>query len=203
MYYFRNKKSGIFTNTRIVFLVFLSIYFSFFTFLLDGVYSQEVSISGFGGVNTDMHGVGLKDNQPETRRSPFRNWFPGVEPIREVVNETITEIIEDYFPRFDISRFNLQGVIWSISDSRAIINSKIYRIGEEINGAKIIKIDKKGVTLQHRKEEYVLFIPEVIKMEVANETYGQEDSYGTDVYYGDEYGSQEESDVYGVPEEYF
>ncbi|MFA5198612.1 MAG: hypothetical protein WC432_03600, partial [Candidatus Omnitrophota bacterium] len=50
-------------------------------------------------------------------------------------------------PDFDISKLQLQGVVWGVKNPQAIINGKVVSVGDLIEGAEIVSIDKKGVTL--------------------------------------------------------
>lgn len=47
----------------------------------------------------------------------------------------------------DLSKFKVQGVIWGSKSSQVIINNKILGVGDSIDGAKIVNIEKSGITL--------------------------------------------------------
>lgn len=44
----------------------------------------------------------------------------------------------------------LQGLLWGGIEPQAIINDHVYRVGELVAGAKILAIDRHGVTIEHR-----------------------------------------------------
>ncbi|MFA6129904.1 MAG: hypothetical protein WC731_02850 [Candidatus Omnitrophota bacterium] len=47
----------------------------------------------------------------------------------------------------DLGQFKVQGVILGSKTSQVIINNKILGVGDTINGAEIVSIEKKGITL--------------------------------------------------------
>lgn len=52
----------------------------------------------------------------------------------------------------------LQGLLWGGRQPRAIINGRVYTVDDEIEGAKIISIDRRGVTIEHHGKP-VLYPP--------------------------------------------
>ncbi len=74
-------------------------------------------------------------------RDPFRSYI-----IKEnkaaLVQENITAQ-----PEIDLSKFVVQGIIWGGKVPQAIINDQVFTVGDSIEGAKILSIDKKGVKL--------------------------------------------------------
>lgn len=53
----------------------------------------------------------------------------------------------------------IQGVIWGGRFPQAIINNKVVKVGDAIEGARIISIDKDGVTLFFKDRQYNLASP--------------------------------------------
>ena len=51
------------------------------------------------------------------------------------------------------------GVVWGGSFPQAIINSKVVRVGDNIEGARVIKIDKEGVVVFFEGKQYNLPSP--------------------------------------------
>jgi hypothetical protein len=47
----------------------------------------------------------------------------------------------------NLDNFKVQGVIWGGNFPQAIINNKILRVGDLIDGAEIASIEKEGITL--------------------------------------------------------
>ncbi len=50
----------------------------------------------------------------------------------------------------------VQGVVWGGAMPQAIINNKVFNIGDVIEGAKVIEINKKGVILLYKDRTYLL-----------------------------------------------
>ena len=51
-------------------------------------------------------------------------------------------------PMPSLDKFKVQGVIWGGKFPQAIINNKILGVGDLIEGAEIVSIEKKGITLR-------------------------------------------------------
>ncbi|MFA5199770.1 MAG: hypothetical protein WC442_02525 [Candidatus Omnitrophota bacterium] len=49
--------------------------------------------------------------------------------------------------KVDFSELKVQGIIWGVKTPQAIINNRIYNLGDKIEDAEIIGIDNKGVSL--------------------------------------------------------
>ncbi len=50
-------------------------------------------------------------------------------------------------PAFNFGSLKVQGIIWGGRIPQAIINNKVLTVGDSINGAKILSIEKNGITL--------------------------------------------------------
>lgn len=104
----------------------------------------------------------------EELRNPFKDWFPVIikeEPV--LVIEEMSIVIEDE-PYFDLSQYTVEGLIWGISNPKAIINGNIYslgdKLGDKFGGAEIAKISKDGITLIFQDEEYVITTKPVLSI---------------------------------------
>jgi hypothetical protein len=51
-----------------------------------------------------------------------------------------------------LPRLNIEGMIWNTPMPQAIINGRIVRIGDIIEGVKIVKIEKQGITIDYNNE---------------------------------------------------
>lgn len=94
-------------------------------------------------------------------RNPFRS------PFDETVNEKATEkkaadlkTIEKPLPALAV-----QGVIWGGSFPQAIINDKVVKIGDEVEGARILEISKEGVVVFYDNRRYDLSSPAAAGLE--------------------------------------
>jgi hypothetical protein len=50
----------------------------------------------------------------------------------------------------------VQGLIWGGSFPQAIVNNKIVKVGDTVDGANVTAIDKDGVTVLFQEREYKL-----------------------------------------------
>lgn len=106
----------------------------------------------------------------EERRSPFKNWFPVIK-IETKENEEPLAFVEPE-KTFDVSVYEVQGLIWATNKPKAIINNEIYNVGDRLGPAEITKIDKEGVTLIFDDKEYVVTTKQkinVMKSDLGNE----------------------------------
>lgn len=93
------------------------------------------------------------DYLSENRRDPFETPFkkeeeekPG-EPGSPETSSSSDEIL---------SHLKVQGIIWQGRFPQAIINNQILKIGDEIEGVKVVGVDKDGVRLLFEDKEYKL-----------------------------------------------
>jgi hypothetical protein len=87
-------------------------------------------------------------------RDPFRTYFIKEEP-KEVLPES-TDLVK---PQLDLSKFIVQGIIWGGRVPQAIINDKVVTIGDLIDGAEILSIEKAGITLSFNGAIFDLAAP--------------------------------------------
>lgn len=66
-----------------------------------------------------------------------------------------------------------QGVIWQTDLPQAIINNKVVKIGDIIEGAEIIEIDKSGVEISFRNKLFKLDSSSVEKGKRPNKNQGE------------------------------
>ena len=52
--------------------------------------------------------------------------------------------------------FNVEGYVWGSSIPQAIIEGGVYSEGDMVKGAKIVKIDKTGITLFYNGKNYLV-----------------------------------------------
>jgi len=62
-------------------------------------------------------------------------------------------------PKIDLSALQVQGIIWGTKMPQVIINNKVLVAGDLIDGAEILSIDKKGITLSFAGEVVHLSAP--------------------------------------------
>jgi hypothetical protein len=75
-------------------------------------------------------------------RDPFKTYL-----IKEEPKPVLEESVEVPKPQFDFSKISIQGIVWGVDHPQAIINDRVFTVGDTIEGAQILSIDKKGITL--------------------------------------------------------
>lgn len=91
-------------------------------------------------------------------RDPFMTYLIKEEPLpAATLPETATTTVAG--PGLDVSRFRVQGIIWGAKVPQAIINNKVLTIGDLIDGAEILSIEKKGITVSFNGAVYSLNSP--------------------------------------------
>lgn len=84
-------------------------------------------------------------------RDPFQS------PLKKEA-ETITEVIPEAPPP-DLSSLTVQGIVWGGKMPQAIINNKVVKVGDTIEGMRIVSIDKEGITVSQGNRNYNLSSP--------------------------------------------
>jgi hypothetical protein len=75
-------------------------------------------------------------------RDPFQRYL-----VKEEPKELSQENVDLTKPELDIGKLNVQGIIWGGNLPQAIINNQVLTIGDLIEGAEILSIEKRGITL--------------------------------------------------------
>jgi hypothetical protein len=75
-------------------------------------------------------------------RDPFQSVATSEE--KKVTPEGKVDLMQ---PGSDLGNLKVQGIIWGGRIPQAIINDKVLTVGDTIEGAEILSIDKKGITL--------------------------------------------------------
>ena len=83
--------------------------------------------------------------------------------LKDPFKEPFIEISKEASREADASQqamnLTVQGVIWNAKVPQAIINNKVVKIGDTIEGVKIINITKEGITVFSGKGQYILSSP--------------------------------------------
>lgn len=77
---------------------------------------------------------------------------PVVKPV--IALPAIVSKIDDSF----LQNLKLSGVIWDTDMPQAIVSDKVVKVGDLINGDKVVFIDKKGVEIKHNGLKYLLTV---------------------------------------------
>jgi len=81
-------------------------------------------------------------------RDPFKSLLL-IEPRRERQEETVSAASTEV-PVSPPPHLAVQGVLWGGSQPQAIINHKVYRVGDTIEGVTILSIGRQGVTVDYQ-----------------------------------------------------
>jgi len=114
----------------------------------------------------------------EERRNPFKNWFPVIKkeapkPVAEKKPVIFSEREKKKEKeRFNVSIYKVNGLIWGAYESKAIINDKIYGVGDKLERAEITKINKQGVTLIFEGDEHFITTKQAINIKASKEEQG-------------------------------
>ena len=75
-------------------------------------------------------------------RDPFKTYL-----VKEEIQGSPQENSDLAKPEFDTSKLAVQGIIWGVKSPQTIINGQVLSVGDTIENAQIVSIDKKGITL--------------------------------------------------------
>ncbi|MCM8801485.1 MAG: general secretion pathway protein GspB [Candidatus Omnitrophica bacterium] len=99
------------------------------------------------------------DYLSENKRDPFDSPLKKKEDKEKLGSKGVVS-----FPVEELPDLKVQGIIWQGRFPQAIINNQILKIGDEIEGVKIVGIERDGVRLLFEDKEYKLSIPiEIIR----------------------------------------
>jgi len=91
----------------------------------------------------------------ERRISPFISQFPIVKEEPKIVKPIeFVAVVEE--KKIDVSVYKLSGVVWGAYAPRAVINGKIYSVGDILDEGEIVKIGKEGVTILFNEKKYYI-----------------------------------------------
>jgi hypothetical protein len=116
-----------------------------FIFLIRQIQSQEATLSTVQGGSIKI------EYTAETLKDPFQ------EEMREVKEEPIQT--------GPLPSLTVQGIVWGGAFPQAIINSKVVKIGDTIEEARIIEISKDGIIVVYGNKKYNLSAPAVTQAE--------------------------------------
>lgn len=91
-------------------------------------------------------------------RDPFSTYL-----VKELKTEVSSPVGKELLatPGIDLDSLKVQGIVWGGEMPQAIINNEVLSVGDVINGAKIISIDKKGINFDSSGEVVSLSVPGV------------------------------------------
>lgn len=84
------------------------------------------------------------------------------DPLDNLLAEYIYKLMEDGSgfasgDKLPLPVLRIEGLVWNTSMPQAIVNGKVVKMGDVIEGVKIVKIDKEGILIEFHGEN--VFIP--------------------------------------------
>jgi hypothetical protein len=131
------------TCKYIVFVFFLIV-------LIDRKFIALAEESTIGGIITRP----VMEYKSSKLRDPFKMYIIKEEP--KELPQKDKDLIK---PELDPDKLKVQGIIWGVKTPQAIINDKVLTVGDLVEGAEILNIDKKGVTLSFNGAIFDLTVP--------------------------------------------
>lgn len=125
-----------------------------FVFFLIGAIDQRITALAEEVVTDEIIARPVVEYKSSKLRDPFRTYLIKQEP-RQAPQESVNLT----GPGLDLGRLKVQGIIWGGSTPQAIINNKVLTIGDLIEGAEILSIEKKGITLSFNGAIFDLTAP--------------------------------------------
>jgi len=86
----------------------------------------------------------------ENLRDPFRTNLP---------QEQTSERGPGTEGALPLPALNIQGIVWGGKLPQAIINNQVVKVGDTVEGVRIIDINKKGITLLFNGQQHLLSSP--------------------------------------------
>ena len=77
-------------------------------------------------------------------RDPMKSFLP--EPPKSEVAQVQ---LEQASPPPPPPALRIQGLLWGGAEAQAIINDRVYKVGDLVQGTKILEINRSGVTVEH------------------------------------------------------
>ena len=113
-----------------------------FIFFLIGAIDQKFIASAEEAAADPIMARPIVKYESGKLRDPFRTYL-----IKEELKQVPQENLDLAKPEFDLSKLQVQGIIWGVLTPQVIINNKVCKIGDLIEGAEILSIEKKGIGL--------------------------------------------------------
>ena len=88
----------------------------------------------------------LKQTKPAIKASPLKE---------AILDKPKKQVPEEPMPK-KVSGFQLSGIIYNPNKPKAIINDILAGVGDDVDGAKVLKITEEKVVLEHKGREVIL-----------------------------------------------
>lgn len=135
---------------RLIFIITLLVSFAHLVFAdsnSDGVIPRPVIEYSSGDLRdpfSDLFQLAIEKEKKEKEGQYIQVSLVGTDPEK---------------PMPSLEKFKVQGVIWGGKFPQAIINNKILGVGDLLDGAEIVNIEKKGISLSFAGRIAILATP--------------------------------------------
>ena len=144
------------TDYKIIVFFFVAIFIG--KLFMNNLFAEEASTQATEDKAKDFIArTNIEYKEEEGLRDPFQ---PPEE--LEVKKEQIPPEPVQVEP---LPSLTIQGIVWGSSLPQAIINNKVVKVGDTIEGVRITDINKNGVTVFWANQEYNLSSPAVVNLE--------------------------------------
>jgi type II secretory pathway component PulC len=109
-------------------------------------------------INEPVSDTSLGLNEIEYKAEGLKDPFQPFEKEAEVTPQP-SEVADEVNKEIPLPSLAVQGVVWGSSLPQVIINNKVLKIGDIIEGARISSINKEGVILFYGNQQYSLSSP--------------------------------------------
>ena len=86
----------------------------------------------------------------KTEKDPLKNIFA------QFLERLRRRVPEEEIEKLPIPDLNIEGLIWNSDMPQAIVNGSVVKIGDDIEGIKIVEINKKGITIEYEGQKVLI-----------------------------------------------
>lgn len=108
-----------------------------------------------GEIQVSLPGNVIIEFNPKSAKDPFKS------PVRKKPKNVETREV-----KVDLPPMSIKGIIWDVDMPQAVINDKVFKVGDDINGAEIVSIEKGAVYLKYRGNDFTLVLADIGKTEI-------------------------------------
>ncbi|NQT90845.1 MAG: hypothetical protein HQ558_06285 [Candidatus Omnitrophica bacterium] len=90
-------------------------------------------------------------------KDPLLNLYAAFKEELKKKREVEEKVKKKKVVKKPLPKLNISGLIWNADMHQAIVNGKVLKVGDSVDGVKIVKIDKEGITVLHQDER--VFVP--------------------------------------------
>lgn len=105
---------------------------------------SEAETGGFVAIDESL--IFRKFSYSAPKRDPL------LSPIESLPVQDAAPPSAEALPR----EFSVQGMVWGVNRPACIMNGKVYSVGDEIEGARILEITKEGILLMFQGKTFTV-----------------------------------------------